>query len=126
MFHIGHLNLIKQARANCDHLIVSVTTDELCLSQKGKTPIIPFENRIEIIRSLKFVDKAVPQRSMDKLEAWKKYSFDKIFVGSDWQHTDSWNLLEKKFSAYSVQVIYFQYTKNISSTFLKSQFCIEN
>ncbi len=126
MFHVGHLNLIKKARANCDYLIVSVTTDDLCLCQKKKNPIIPFEQRIEIIRSLKFVDLAVPQISMDKLSAWKQYQFNKIFVGSDWKNTESWMNLEKVFATYAVEVCYFEYTKNISSTFLKSQYCIEN
>ena len=126
MFHIGHLNLIKQARANCDFLIVSVTTDDLCHDHKGKTPIISFDNRIEIVRSLKFVDLAVPQVSMNKIDAWKKYQFNKIFVGSDWKNTESWNTLEKQFEVHSVQVCYFEYTKNISSTFLKSKYCIEN
>ena len=126
MFHIGHLNLIKKARANCDFLIVSVTTDDLCFSRKGKRPIISFEDRIEIVRSLKFVDLAVPQTSMDKVDAWKQYQFNKIFVGSDWKDTDSWKALEKAFAEYSVEVRYFEYTKNISSTFLKSQFCVES
>ena len=126
MFHIGHLNLIKQAHANCDFLIVSVTTDDLSLRHKGKKPIIPFENRLEIIRALKFVDLAVPQKTMNKIDAWKQYQFNKIFVGSDWKNTESWNALEKDFSTYSVEICYFEYTKNISSTFLKSQYCIEN
>ena len=83
LFHIGHLNMLKNAKGMCDKLIVGVTTDEL-VSYKHKKAVIPFEERIEIVRNIECVDVAIPQNSMDKFEAWKKLKFDVMFVGDDW------------------------------------------
>ena len=94
MFHIGHLNLIRKAKEQCDFLIVGVTTDELA-QYKKKTPIIPFEERIQIVEALKYVDMAVPQENMDKLAACKRYNAEVIFVGDDWKGTDKWNKIEE-------------------------------
>ena len=91
LFHAGHLNILKQAKSLCEYLIVGVTVDEL-VSYKKKSALIPYEDRLEIIESIKYVDKAVPQVSMDKFEAWEKYNFDAMFVGSDWQNTEKWNI----------------------------------
>ena len=118
MFHVGHLNLLKNAKGMCDKLIVGVTVDEL-VSYKNKTAIIPFEDRIEIVRSIKYVDVAIPQSNMDKVAMCKKLKADYLFVGDDWYETDKWNEYEKELSELGVKVIYFPYTKKISSTKLR-------
>ncbi|MBO4635422.1 MAG: adenylyltransferase/cytidyltransferase family protein [Bacteroidales bacterium] len=115
LFHVGHLNLLKNAKALCDKLIVGVTTDEL-VRYKGKHPFIPFEDRLEIVRSIKYVDAAVPQYDMDKLAACKKLGASILFVGDDWYGTDKWELYEQELKAEGIQVVYFPYTKGISST----------
>ena len=96
LFHIGHLNLFKNAKGMCDKLIVGVTVDEL-VSYKGKQAMIPFEDRIEIVRSCKYVDAAVPQYDMDKLTACKKLGATYLFVGDDWYGTDKWKQYEEEF-----------------------------
>src|SRR5690554_3267742 len=118
MFHIGHLNLLKRAKEQCDYLIVGVTTDEL-VSYKNKKAIIPHSERMAIVESIKYVDKVVPQANMNKMEAWEKYKFDVIFVGSDWKGTDKWNEYERQFKAVGVDIIYFPYTQGTSSTQLR-------
>jgi glycerol-3-phosphate cytidylyltransferase len=115
LFHIGHLNLLKNARGMCDRLIVGVTVDEL-VAYKGKKAMIPFEDRIEIVRSIKYVDAAVPQYDMNKLEACKKLGASYLFVGDDWYGTEKWKAYEKEFAAEGIKIIYFPYTKGISST----------
>lgn len=117
LFHIGHLNLLRNAKSQCDRLIVGVSTDEL-VRYKYKTPVIPFEQRMEIVKAIKYVDEVVPQESMDKLGAWKKLKFDIMFVGDDWKGTQKWNEIEKQLSEVGVKVIYFPYTRNISSTLI--------
>ena len=102
LFHIGHLNILKRAKQECDELIVGVTTDELCESHKGCRPFISFEERLEIVESLKMVDRAVPQKSMDKHAAWEELGFDKMFVGDDWKGTDAWNKIEADFAQIGV------------------------
>lgn len=118
MFHIGHLNLIKRAKEQCDFLIVGVTTDELCITRKNKKPIICEENRVAIIDSIKYVDQVVRQRNMDKLTAVKKYNVDVVFVGSDWKGTSSWEEYEKEFIKVGCSVVYLKHTDGISSTIL--------
>ncbi len=117
LFHIGHLNLLKNAKAMCDKLVVGVTVDEL-VSYKGKKALIPFEDRIEIVRSCKYVDAAVPQYNMNKLEACKKLGASILFVGDDWYNTEKWNSFQKELEAENIKVVYFPYTKGISSTIL--------
>ncbi len=99
----------------CDKLIVGVTVDEL-VSYKGKKAMIPFEDRIEIVRSIKYVDAAVPQYDMDKLEACKKLGATFLFVGDDWYGTEKWQEYEKQFAEAGIKIVYFPYTKGISST----------
>lgn len=120
LFHIGHLNVLKKAKENCDYLIVGVTTDELSESHKGKKPVIPFEERTAIVEALKYVDKVVPQESYDKEKAWEKYKFHKMFVGDDWKGTDKWNQIEQDFKELGVEIVYFSYTKHISTTKLRN------
>ncbi len=105
LFHIGHLNILKRARLECDHLIVGVTTDELCESAKDQKPFIPFQERMDLVEAVKYVDEVV--------------KFDKMFVGDDWKGTDQWNQIEKEFSQFGVEIIYFPYTTHTSSTILR-------
>lgn len=115
LFHIGHLNLFKNAKGMCDKLVVGVTVDEL-VQYKGKHAMIPFEDRIELVRSCKYVDAAVPQYDMDKLTAAKKLGASYLFVGDDWYGTEKWNEYEKEFAEAEIKIVYFPYTKGISST----------
>lgn len=117
LFHVGHLNLLRNAKAMCDKLIVGVTTDEL-VAYKFKKVVIPFAERMEIVRSIKYVDAVIPQESMDKLETWKKLKFDLMFVGDDWYQTEKWQDIEVQFSDVGVRIVYFPYTKGSSSTLL--------
>ena len=117
LFHIGHLNILKKAKENCDKLIVGVTTDDL-VAYKNKRSVIPFEERIEIVKAIKYVDEVVPQFNMDKLDAHKRIQFDIMFVGSDWKGTEKWNKIESDFKQIGVKVIYFPYTKGTSSTLI--------
>lgn len=115
LFHVGHLNLLKNAKGLCDKLIVGVTVDEL-VAYKGKSAVIPFEDRIEIVRNIKCVDAAVPQYDMDKLTMCKKLGANVLFVGDDWHNTDKWKIYEKELALEGIKVIYFPYTKGTSST----------
>ena len=115
LFHIGHLNLFKNAKGMCDRLVVGVTVDEL-VAYKGKQAMIPFEDRIEMVRSCKYVDAAVPQYDMDKLAACKKLGAKLLFVGDDWYGTEKWKEYENQFTEAGIQIVYFPYTRGISST----------
>ena len=119
LFHIGHLNILRNAKGMCDKLIVGVTTDELVL-YKNKRAVIPYIERLAIIDAIKYVDSVVPQENMDKFEMWKKLKFDILFVGDDWYLDSKWQDLEKKFISVGVRVIYFPYTKGTSSTLLNA------
>lgn len=119
MFHIGHLNLLRNAKSLCDKLIVGVSTDELVEEYKNKKTIIPFKDRIEIIRAIKYVDLAIPQDELDKYKMWEKLKFDILFVGDDWYNNKNWNKLNEKFEKVGVKVVYFPYTKEISSSKLR-------
>ena len=116
LFHIGHLNVLRRAKMECDYLIVGVTTDELVQTRKNKSPVIPFMERMEIVRHISFVDDVVPQADMDKMLAWKNLKFNKMMVGSDWKGTAAWNKLEDEFAAVGVEIVYFPYTEHTSST----------
>ena len=120
LFHVGHLNLLRRARAMCDYLVVGVTTDELCLLRKNKTPVIPLEERIAIISELRCVDKVVPQADMDKYGAWERHRFHRMFVGDDWKGHPKWVELEQRFALNGVEIVYFPYTAHISTTYLRS------
>ena len=121
IFHIGHLNVIKRAKEQCDYLIVGVTTDELCFKRKNKYPIICENDRMAIVKELRCVDKVIPQENMDKLAAVKKYHADVVFVGSDWKGTPEWNEYEKEFAEVGCTVIYLDHTDGISSTILRDR-----
>jgi glycerol-3-phosphate cytidylyltransferase len=121
MFHIGHLNILKRAKEQCDFLIVGVSTDELVLKEKNKQTIIPFKERCEIVEAIKYVDKVVPQEDKNKFAAWEKYGFNKMFVGSDWKDTPQWQEFEKQFAPVGVEIVYLNHTDGISSTILRER-----
>lgn len=118
LFHIGHLNILKRAKEQCDFLIVGVSTDEVVENYKHKKPIIPFEERIAIVEAIKYVDKVVPQESMNKIEAWEKLHFDALFHGSDWKNSDMYNKLENELKKVGCDVVFLPHTDGISSTLL--------
>jgi glycerol-3-phosphate cytidylyltransferase len=115
LFHIGHLNILRNAKGMCDKLIVGVTTDEL-VAYKNKKSVIPHNERMEIVKGVRFVDSVVPQENMDKFEMWKKLKFDVMFVGDDWYASDKWEQLEIQFNEVGVRIVFFPYTKGTSST----------
>ena len=117
LFHIGHVNILRNAKALCDKLIVGVTTDEL-VSYKFKRAVIPFEERVYVVRSCRYVDMVVAQASMDKREAWERYKFDVLIVGDDWFQNDRWIELEIEFSELGVKIVYLPYTQGTSSTLI--------
>ena len=119
LFHIGHLRLLNRAKSQCDKLIVGVTTDEL-VSYKLKKAVIPYDERVEIVRNIKCVDEVVAQKNMNKMEAWRKLKFNIMFVGDDWKGTDKWNRYESEFKEVGVQIVYFPYTKGTSSTLINN------
>ena len=121
MFHIGHLNILKQAKEQCDYLIVGVSTDENVLSYKGKMPVIPFDQRIEIVGAIRYVDKVVPQTDMDKFKAWEELHFDALFHGDDWKNSDMYNEIIEKLKTVEVDVVFLKHTEGISSSLLREK-----
>ena len=107
LFHIGHLNILKNAKACCDYLIVGVSTDELVYQYKKKYPVIPYEERVEIIKAIRYVDCVVKQEEIDKYSAWKQLKFNKFFHGDDWKNSELYKKTEKQLSAEGVEVVYF-------------------
>jgi glycerol-3-phosphate cytidylyltransferase len=118
LFHIGHLNILRKAKENCDYLIVGVSTDELVKSYKSKAPIIPYLERKEIIESIRYVDEVVPQENRDKVDALLRLKFNVMFVGDDWKESPLFVETEKRFMELGAKIIYFPYTKGTSSTLL--------
>lgn len=121
MFHVGHLNILRRAKEQCDYLIVGVTTDELCYSRKQKYPIINQEERKVIVEAIRYVDKVVYQSDMEKVRPVKELGADAVFVGSDWKGTDAWNQYEKDFAEVGCTVVYLDHTDGISSTILREK-----
>jgi len=117
LFHIGHLNILINSKSMCDQLIVGVTVDDL-VAYKNKKAVIPYQERLEIVRSIKYVDATIAQESMDKFKMWEKLKFDVLFVGDDWFETEKWKEIEEQFKEVGVKVVYFPYTKSTSSTVL--------
>jgi glycerol-3-phosphate cytidylyltransferase len=116
MFHIGHLHLLKKAKNRCDYLIVGVSSDELVKSYKNKMPIIPFEHRLEIVSSLKFVDEVLVQSHRNKFQQFLDIGYDKLFVGDDWKGSEIFTALEEQLEPYGATIEYFPYTKEVSSS----------
>ncbi len=121
MFHIGHLNILRRAKEQCDFLIVGVTTDKLCYDRKNKYPIIKETDRVAIVEAIRYVDEVVYQFDMDKLRAVSDLGCDVVFVGSDWQGTDTWIKYEREFNNIGVDVVYLSHTDGISSSILKEK-----
>ena len=121
MFHIGHLNILKRAKEQCEYLIVGVTTDKLCEKRKGKRPVICENDRLEIVEAIKYVDKVVLQKDMDKFHVVEEYKVDAVFVGSDWKGTEEWEKYEKEFETVGCKVVYLEHTEGISSTILRER-----
>lgn len=118
MFHIGHLNILRNAKQYCDYLIVGVSTDELVQAYKHKTPVICFEERMAIVEAIQYVDQVVPQTSMDKFAAWEQLHFDAIFHGDDWRGSDMYNEIERKFKEVNVDMVFLPHTEGTSSTMI--------
>ncbi len=119
LFHVGHLNILRHARSQCDYLIAGVVSDEMLLKAKGAYPVVPLAERLEIVSHISFVDEAVPETLPDKLETWRELRFDVFFKGDDWRGTERGRELERRFAEVGVEVVYFPYTVNTSSTILR-------
>lgn len=119
LFHIGHLNVLKHAAENCDRLIAGVVSDEMLIRTKGRAPVIPLAERLEIVRSLRIVDAVHAEVLPDKLDTWRQIGFDVIFKGDDWRGTPKGDKLERDFATVGVEVRYFPYTVHTSSTLLR-------
>lgn len=120
LFHIGHLNILRRAKEQCDYLIVGVSTDELVEEYKHKRPVICYEERSQIVEAIRYVDKVVPQVNRDKYAAWEEIGFHRMFVGDDWKGSPLFNELEEKFKRHGVDIVYFPYTQGTSSTKLSN------
>ena len=121
LFHVGHLNVLRAAHALCNRLIVGVSTDELAMEYKKKKPFIPFAERIEIVRAIRYVDLAVSREIYDKYEEWKRLKFNVLFVGDDWYGKENWKHYEAELAREGVKVIYLPHTPGTSSTELKKK-----
>lgn len=120
MFHVGHLNILERAKAQCDYLIVGVVSDDRVLTIKGAEPMIPLEERMELVSSLELVDRVVVDDSTDKVQMWERLHFDVIFKGDDWRGTAKGDRLERGMAEVGAMVVYFPYTEYISSTRLRA------
>ena len=121
LFHVGHLNILEKAKENCEYLIVGVSTDELVKEYKGELPVISWEDRIRKISALKCEDKAIPQRTMNKLDILKDIQYDVLFHGDDWKNTEMYNEIEEKLAEKNISCVYFPYTKSISTQSIKEK-----
>ena len=119
LFHVGHLNILRHAKRRCDYLIAGVVADEVLEQTKGRRPLVPLSERMEIVSHISFVDEVVAEVVPDKLETWRTVGFDVIFKGDDWRGTPKGDRLERDFASVGVEVIYFPYTVHTSSTALR-------
>jgi glycerol-3-phosphate cytidylyltransferase len=119
LFHIGHLNILRRAKERCEFLIVGVTTDELAYIRKNKHPVIPENERMEIVQAIRYVDKVIFQSDMNKLKVVQEYHVDAVFVGSDWKNSQDWNRYEKEFAEEGCDVVYLQHTDGVSSSSIR-------
>lgn len=116
LFHVGHLNLIRQSKENCDYLIVGVSSDELVVQVKGKKPIIPCSERMEILSAVKYIDKVVKQTSIEKIGDWEKYRFDVVFHGNDWENSEIDLMNATILKERNVDFVYFERGEYLSTT----------
>ncbi len=121
MFHVGHLNILKRAKEQCETLVVGVTTDELCYKRKNKYPIVNERERMEIVAAIRYVDKVIPQADMEKIKPVRELGADAVFVGSDWKGTASWDQYERDFAEVGCVVVYLDHTDGISSSILREK-----
>lgn len=119
LFHIGHLNLLRHAKQECDFLIAGVVSDEMLREIKGCEPVIPTGERAEIVQHISFVDQVYVEHQPDKMDAWQDLRFTRFFKGDDWRGTPKGELLEERFARVGVEVVYFPYTAHTSSTALR-------
>lgn len=119
LFHVGHLNILKRAKSECDYLIAGVVSDEMLELSKGRRPVIPLAERLEIVGSLGCVDRAYAETLPSKLDTWRELQFDIFFKGDDWRGTRKGMELEREFATVGVEVVYFPYTIDTSSTLLR-------
>ncbi|MFD1212057.1 adenylyltransferase/cytidyltransferase family protein [Arthrobacter sp. GCM10027362] len=124
LFHIGHLNILQQARSHCDYLVAGVLSDERCEADKGIRPVIPLSERLEIVGNVKCVDEALPEVFADKLDTWAQVGFNVYFKGDDWRGTAKGRDLERRFGEVGVEVVYFPYTMHTSSTVLRQALAV--
>lgn len=120
MFHVGHLNILKHARSNCDFLIAGAVSDEMAFQAKGRYPIVPLAERLEILSAINYVDQVHAELVPHKLETWRELQFDVMLKGDDWRGTPKGMKLEAEFAAVGVEIVYFPYTVHTSSTLLRS------
>lgn len=120
LFHVGHLNLLKHAKSQCDYLIAGVVSDEMLLLAKGMLPIIPLSERLEIVSHISYVDQARAEVVPDKMETWRDVGFNVFFKGDDWRGTEKGLKLESEFASVGVKLVYFPYTMHTSSTKLRA------
>lgn len=121
MFHVGHLNILRKAKEQCELLVVGVSTDEVVESYKHKLPIIPFQDRLAIVQAIRYVDEVIPQDTMDKMEMWNEVHFDVMFHGDEWKGTSLYNKYEEEFAKVGVKIEYLSHTEGISSTILRDR-----
>lgn len=119
LFHVGHLNLLRLAKARCDVLVAGVVSDEICVRTKGTRPLVPLEERLEIVRSIDVVDAVHAETTADRREAWHAIGFQRIFKGSDWKGSEKGIALERLLAPMGVEVVYLPYTMHTSSTLLR-------
>jgi glycerol-3-phosphate cytidylyltransferase len=121
MFHVGHLNLIENAKKHCDYLIVGVNSDELVEQYKKKAAVVPFEERLRIVSALRVVDEAIHVNTLDKEAVWKKIFFNLLFIGDDWKGKPRWKKTERIMLTHGVKTIYLPYTHSTTSTLLREK-----
>ncbi|GAA1996993.1 adenylyltransferase/cytidyltransferase family protein [Nakamurella flavida] len=119
LFHVGHLNILRHAKAHCDYLIAGVVSDEMCELTKGRRPVIPLAERMEIVRHISYVDEAVAEVVPEKLDTWRQVGFNVLFKGDDWRGTAKGEKLERDFAEVGVEIVYFPYTVHTSSSMLR-------
>lgn len=118
LFHVGHLNLINNAKVYCDSLVVGVNDDELVLKYKNKRTNVKAEDRVRIVEAIKGVDRAIITHTLDKIKIHELIKFDVIFIGDDWKGNERWKQTEEELAKIGVDVVYLPYTKGISTTSL--------
>lgn len=121
MFHIGHLNLLRNAKKQCDYLIVGVNSDELVMKYKNKSAIVPVNERVDIVGAIKFVDEVIICNTLDKTEMHKIKPFNKIFIGDDWKGNARWAKTEEDMKKIGVELVYLPHTDGTSSTILREK-----